>query len=88
MRASLWVSQECANLICSFRRKDVLELARLLLDLRLAIHRQAVGEQALGQSMPANYVSRSLTSLGSEFDNHAAVADRLSASWQGFTKLL
>ena len=42
------VAEERANLIRRSGREDVLELAGLLLDFRLALHGKAVGEQALG----------------------------------------
>jgi hypothetical protein len=37
--------QKSTNLIRRLGRKNVLELASLLLDLRLAIHRQTIREQ-------------------------------------------
>src|SRR5450631_2271170 len=42
--ARSWMAEECADLVGRFRRKNVLELAGLLLDLRFAVHRQAVSE--------------------------------------------
>jgi hypothetical protein len=40
--------EKSANLVGGFGRKDVLELARLLLDFGFAVHGERVGEQALG----------------------------------------
>src|SRR6266849_1212427 len=74
MRARSRMPQKSANLLCRFRRKNVLELASLLLDLRLALERQTVGKQPLGQAMPPNNVSSSLASPRSQFHNHASVA--------------
>jgi hypothetical protein len=42
------MSQKRADLIGSFRREDVLELAGLLLDFGFAVHGEAVGKKALG----------------------------------------
>ena len=64
MGASSRVSQECADLIRSFGRQNMLELAGLLLDFALAIHRQTVGEQAFGEPMSANDPGRLLPPLG------------------------
>jgi hypothetical protein len=52
------MSQERADFICRSGREDVLKLTGLLLDLSLAIHRQAIGEQPFRQPMPANYIFR------------------------------
>ena len=54
MRARLRMSQEGADLIRRFRRQDVLELAGLLFNLTLAVHREAVGKQPLCQPVPPN----------------------------------
>src|ERR1700687_569123 len=54
VRARARMPQECADLIGRFGRKNVLKLAGLLLDLRLAVHRQAVSKQPLGQPMPSD----------------------------------
>src|SRR5580658_4026153 len=48
MRASPRMSKECTDFVSRFRRKNVLELAGLLLDLGFAVHGKAVGEEALG----------------------------------------
>ena len=69
MRTSLRMTQETANLIGSLRRENVLKLACLLLDLRLAIHRQTVCKQPLSQPMPPDNVRGLFTSTLSEFDN-------------------
>ena len=73
MRAGARMIQESANLICRFRREDVLELAGLLFDLRFALEGQAVGEKALGKTVTANDVGGLLSSAWSEFDYHAAI---------------
>src|ERR1700733_14783121 len=75
MRTRPRMPQECTNLVRRLRRQDVLELAGLLLDLSLAVHRQTVGEQPLGQSMSPDDVGRALLTSWSELHNHAAVAD-------------
>src|ERR1022692_4548305 len=54
MRTRPRMAQECADLVGNFRREDMLEFAGLLLDLRFAVHRQAVGKQALRQSVTAD----------------------------------
>ena len=71
MRACSRMSQERADLIRRFGRENVLELAGLLLDFRLAVHRQAVGEQALGQTVAANDAAGPLAAARSQFDDHA-----------------
>src|SRR5207248_1978987 len=70
VRAGTGMSQERADLLGRFLREDVLELAGLLLDFRLAVHGQAVGEQSFGQAMATNDVSGALASARREFDNH------------------
>ena len=52
--------QERADLVGSFGRENMLELARLLLNLRFAFERQAVGEQPLREAMAANDVGGAL----------------------------
>ena len=76
VRAGARMAEEGADLVGGFGRKDVLELAGLLLDFGLAVHGQAVGEQALGQAMAADDVGGALAAAGGEFDDQAAVADR------------
>ena len=61
--------EEGADFVGRFRRKNVLELAGLLLDLRFAVHRQAVGEEPLGQPMPSNNAAGPLAAAGREFDD-------------------
>jgi len=46
MRTCLRMPEETADLIGGLRRQDVLKLAGLLLDFRLAVHGQAMREQA------------------------------------------
>src|SRR5580692_2108463 len=76
VRAGAGVAQECADFIGGFGRKNVLELAGLLLDFGFAVHGEAVGEQALSQTVTANDVGGALTAAGREFNDHAAVAGR------------
>src|SRR5437588_8207811 len=74
-RRSVWTSlgmpQECANLIRSLGRKNVLELASLLFNLSFTVHCQTVGEQPLRKPVPANDVCRALPPFCREIDNHA-----------------
>src|SRR5208283_1233667 len=58
MRAGPRMPQKSTNLVRSFRRKNVLKLASLLLDFRFAVHGQAVGKQPLRQQMAANDAAR------------------------------
>src|SRR5260370_4183812 len=69
MRTSGGVSKEGANLICRFGRKNVLELAGRLLDFRLAIHRQAVGEQAFCETVAADDAAVAVEACRSELDD-------------------
>ena len=63
------VPEKRANLICSFRRENVLTLACLLLDLAFAVHSQTVGEQAFRQSMASNNAGGTLATARRQFDN-------------------
>src|SRR5438876_11897144 len=76
VRAGLRMSKKCADLVGRFRGKNVLELARLLLDLRLAVERQAVSEQTFGEPVTANNVGCSLPPTRREGDYKAPVTDR------------
>lgn len=76
MRTGSRMPEERADLVGRFRRKNVLELACLLLDLAFAIHGETVGEQAFRQTMAPNNAGGTLAAERSEFDNHAAIADR------------
>src|SRR3984957_431338 len=76
------MSEEAADLVGGFRRQDVFELAGLLLDFGLAIQGQAVSEETFGQTMPANDIGRPLSSTGSKFHDHAAVAGRYSSRFK------
>ena len=66
--------KERADFVSSFRRKNMLELAGLLLDLGLTVQRQAIGKKSLGQPMSANHIRRALSASWREFDDHAAFA--------------
>ena len=76
------MTQERADLVRGFGREDVLEFARLLLDLRLAIQSQAVGKQPLRKPVPADDVGRALAPARCKLDNHAAVTDRNRSRFQ------
>src|SRR5437879_8248540 len=76
MRTRPWMTQKRADLVRGFGREDVLEFARLLLDLRLAIQSQAVGKQPLRKPVPANDVGGTLAPTRRKLDNHAAVTNR------------
>ena len=83
------MSEKRADLVGRFRRKNVLELACLLLNLAFTVHGETVGEQAFRESMAPNNATRPLAAARREFDNHVPSpieADTgLNASWQGFT---
>ena len=68
------MAQERTDLVSGFRRKNVFEFASLLFDFSLAVHGEAIGEQALREAVAANDVGGALTAPGRKFDNHAAVA--------------
>ena len=57
MRAGSRVIEEGADFVRRFRRQDVFELACLLLNFRLRLERQAVGEQPLCQPMASDNVA-------------------------------
>src|SRR2546428_7995131 len=76
------MTQKRADLVRGCGREDVLELARLLLDLRLAIQSQAVGKQPLRKPVPADNVGRALAPARRKLDNHAAVTDRNRSRFQ------
>jgi len=75
MRACAGMAQKGADLVRSFGRKDVLELAGLLLDFSFAVHGETVSEETLGQAMPADDTAGALASARGEFDNHRAITD-------------
>ena len=77
------MTQKRADLVRGFGREDVFELARLLLDFRLAIQSQAVSKQPLREPVPANDVGGALAPTRRKLDNHAAVADRNRSRFQG-----
>ena len=72
MRASFWMSQERADFIRRFLRKNVFELAGLLGDLCFTFHVQTVGEKALGQAVAANNITCAFTSSMCHLDHVAA----------------
>src|ERR1700690_1043884 len=73
VRASARVAQECAYLVGGFGRKNVLELARLLLDFGLAVHGEAVGKEAFSQAVAADNIGGALTARLGEFGDYVAV---------------
>src|SRR5207237_8225638 len=75
MGASLGMSQEGANLVGGFRRKNVFELARLLFDFSFAVEREAVSEQAFSQAVTSNDIGGALASAWSQLNHHAAVTN-------------
>ena len=76
VRTSPGMAEETADLVGGLGRQDVFKLAGLLLDLGFAVEGKTVGEEALSQAMSADDVSRALTAMGCQLDNHAAVAGR------------
>ncbi len=89
MRASPRMSKERADLVGRFGREDMLELAGLLLDFRLAIHGQAIGEETLGQAVTADDAAGAFASARVSstirVPSPIEAATGFSASWQGFT---
>jgi len=67
--------KERTYFVGGFRRKDVFELACLLLDLGLAIQRKAVSEKTFRQAVTANDVRGPLSSARGERNNYAAISD-------------
>ena len=76
MRASTGVSKESADLVSRFGRKDVLELAGLLLDLGFAVHGQAIGKQSLRQAVTADDAAGAFAAARREFHDQRAIAKR------------
>ena len=66
--------QERADLVGGFRRKNMLELAGLLLNLGLAVQRQAISKKPLGETMAANHVRCALPASWREFHDQASFA--------------
>src|SRR5580704_15492077 len=60
VRASSRMPKKRADFIRRLGRKNVLELAGLLLDFRLAVHGQAIGKETLRQPMPPDDAARAL----------------------------
>ena len=67
--AGTGVTEEAADFVGGFGREDVFELAGLLFNFGFAVHRKAVGEQALGQAMTANDAAGALAAAGRKFDD-------------------
>jgi hypothetical protein len=68
------VVEEGTDLVGGFRREYVLKLAGLLFNFRLAVHGERIGEEALGQAVPANNVGGALMSARGEFDDRLTIA--------------
>src|SRR5438477_13034562 len=73
--ARLGMAKEGADLVCRLGEEDVLELAGLLLDLALVFDVQCLGEETLGEAMPADHVGGSLFPFIGELHDHGTVAD-------------
>ena len=71
------MSQKGTNLIGNFRGKDVLKLARLLLDFVLILNLQGLREQTLRKAMPANHIGCALPTGRREFNDELAVLCRM-----------
>lgn len=69
------MAEERADLVGGFGRENVLELAGLLLDFGLAVHRQTVSEKALGQPMPADDATGALAAAWGELHDQGPIAD-------------
>jgi hypothetical protein len=68
--------KESADLVRRLGGKNVLEFTSLLLNFRFTVHRQAVGKQALRQTMAPDDVAGSLPSARREFHDHGAIPNR------------
>src|SRR4051812_39369257 len=66
--------QKRADAVGSFRRKNVLELASLLLDLGLIFYVQSFDEQPFGQSVTADHVLCALAAALGKFQRDVPVA--------------
>src|SRR5579884_798834 len=73
VRTGLRVSQKGTDFVGYFGRENVLKFARLLLDFILVLNLQSLGEQTLGQAMPANHISGALPASGREFNDELPV---------------
>src|SRR5690242_2563650 len=84
MRTSLGMSKKRADLVCRFRRQVVLELASLLLDFCLAVHRERIRKKTFGQSVAANDVRRPLPPSRRQLDNRATITHGNAVRFQRF----
>ena len=73
MRACAGMSKKGTDFICRFRRKDMFELAGLLLDFRFAVHGQAVGKKALSQAVAADDTAGPFPTARRELHNHGPI---------------
>src|ERR1700722_13673892 len=69
VRTGSGVSEERANLVRRFRRKNVFELASLLLDLRFTVKGKAVGKKPPREPVPPDNAASALAPARSELDN-------------------
>src|SRR5260221_14314619 len=80
--AAVWagarMSQEGADALRGFRRKDVLKLARLLRDFFLVVNMKSLGEEPFRQTVAADHVFRALAALLSEDDHVVAMAGEVT----------
>src|SRR3954469_16727327 len=76
MRTRPRMPQEGADPVRSLGRKNVLELARLLLDLGLILHVQRLREQPFGEAMAPDHVRGTLPPFFGELYDEGAVSDR------------
>ena len=63
------MAEEGADLVRGFGRQYVLKLAGLLFDFGLAVHGEAVGEEALGEAVTANDAAGALASARRQFND-------------------
>ena len=73
MRAGPRVSEECADFVRSLRRKNMLELAGLLLDFGLAVHSQTVSEEPLRQPVPSDDAAGIFSSAGCKLNDQGSI---------------
>jgi hypothetical protein len=68
------MAEESADFVGCLRRQDVLELAGLFLDFRLAVHGETVGKKALGEAVTANDAAGALASARGQLDDQGSVS--------------
>src|SRR5271155_2633695 len=85
MRAGARMTEESTNLVRSLERKDMLELAGLLLDFRFAVHCEAVGKKPFGEAMSTNDAASPFAPAGRKLYDQSTVANR---SGYGFERVV